>query len=73
MNADAIRIAVLKNGTRCVVKDMAETLDVSLPTVIQKLKGRTAWRADEIDKMRIKYGLTDAEVVEMFIKGEANA
>lgn len=71
MNAEAIKTVVVKSGTRCVVRELADVWGVSQATVVKKLKGRNVFRADEIEKFRTKYGLTDSQVVDLFIKGEA--
>lgn len=71
MNAEAIKTVVVKSGTRCVVRELADVLGITQTTVVKKMKGRNVFRADEIDKFRIKYGLTDSQVVDLFIKGEA--
>jgi hypothetical protein len=53
-----------------MLDELRELLQISENSLVAKTNGRREWRPSEIDKIRRKYRLTDAEVVEIFINQE---
>lgn len=62
------QIVKAKKGCTALIPEAMRVLGVGKNTACDKLNGKRRLRADEIDKFRIEYGLTDEEVVECFIK-----
>lgn len=57
-------------GSNAMLDELRELLQISENSLVAKTNGRREWRPSEIDKIRRKYRLTDAEVVEIFINQE---
>lgn len=62
------KIVKSKTGRSALIEEVVRVLGVGKNTACDKLNGKRAFRSDEIEKLRIEYGLTDAEVVDCFIK-----
>lgn len=62
------KIVKSKTGRSALIEEVVRVLGVGKNTACDKLNGKRVFRADEIEKLRIEYGLTDAEVVNCFIK-----
>lgn len=55
-------------GRTAVLPILSDLLGISEISVCAKMRGKTQFRPDEIDKIRIAFDLTDADVVNAFIK-----
>lgn len=57
-------------GKKTTMQELVGVLGITEKSLCDKTKGRTQFKADEIDRIRRTYGLTDSETVEIFIKQE---
>ena len=48
--------------------EVVRVLGCNKNTAYLRASGRSKWRADEIEKFRTEYDLTDEQVVNIFIK-----
>lgn len=48
------------------IKDVAECLNISVPTVYRKMNGESDWFREEINKVCILLNLSDVELNEIF-------
>lgn len=55
-------------GRAAVLPVLADLLEITEVSACAKMKGKTPFRPEEIDKMRIAFRLTDEETVNGFIK-----
>jgi len=51
-----------------LIPEVQRVLGVGKNTASEKLSGKRAFRSDEIEKLRVEYGMDDAQVVDVFIK-----
>lgn len=58
-------------GSSALLAELEELLEISENSLCAKTNGRREFKPSEIDKIRIKYKLTDSDVVDIFIKGES--
>lgn len=61
-------IVQTKTGKKEINLELSRVLGVNKNTASARASGKRPLRADEIDKLRIEYEMTDSEVVECFIK-----
>jgi Ca2+-binding EF-hand superfamily protein len=57
-------------GQKVTMQDLVAVLGITEKSLCDKTKGRTQFKADEIDKIRKAYSLTDCDTVEIFINQE---
>lgn len=57
-----------RTGKADVNNELVRVLGINKNTASERVAGRRPFRADEIEKIRLEYGLTEQEVVECFIK-----
>ena len=50
------------------LKDVAATLDCDISSVSRKLNGYTRWSSCDIEKLATKYSLSDAQIVDFFVR-----
>jgi hypothetical protein len=55
-------------GARAMLDELVELLHISKTSLVSKTNGYREFKPSEIDLIRIKYGLTADDVVEIFIK-----
>ena len=71
MNKELLKTKVKEaTGSKFLLKELSELLNISNVSVVAKTNGNVEFKPSEIDKIRIKYHLTAADVVEIFIKQE---
>ena len=58
-----------KTGSGALISETMRVLSCGKNTACDKLNGNRFFRADEIEKFRTEYGMTDSEVIECFIEG----
>lgn len=62
------KIVIAKTGKRGLTNEVMRVLGCNKNTAYLRASGRSKWKADEIEKFRIEYGLSDEQVVDIFIK-----
>ena len=68
MNKELLRkIVKSRTGNGAVIPELIRICGLNKNTASARLSGKIPFRADEIDKVRTEYGLTDKEVVDVFI------
>ena len=69
MNRDQFKkIVKAKTGRKALIAEVMRVLHCGKNTACEKLNGRRSFKAEEVDAFRVEYELTDAEVVDIFIK-----
>lgn len=57
-----------RTGKIGLTDEVVRVLGCNKNTAYLRASGRSKWRADEIEKFRTEYDLTDEQVVNIFIK-----
>lgn len=61
-------IIVAKTGRKALIPEMMRLLNIGKNTAGEKLNGKRKFRSDEIEKCRVEYGMTNEQVVDVFIR-----
>lgn len=62
------QIVKSKTGNGSLIDEAMRVLGVGKNTACGKMNGNRKLRADEIEKFRVEYNMTEQEVVDCFIK-----
>lgn len=65
-----IKAIMLKNGYKGTIKELAEILNISEPSVVNKLGGKETFKLKEIRLFAKKFNLSAKEIYNIFIKEE---
>jgi len=69
MNKELLRkIVKSRTGSGAVITELIRICGLNKNTASARLSGKIPFRADEIEKIRTEYGLSDEAVVDVFIK-----
>lgn len=68
MNRRAIKLFLYAQDKPNALAEICKTTGICMRTASLKMQGRRQWTADEINAMRVGWGLTDEQTVEFFIK-----
>ena len=62
-----IKMAMIQGGGRGTQRELATVLEISAPSVVNKLKGEQEFKVPEIRKFAKRYGLTAEQICDIFI------
>ena len=63
-----ISIVRSRTGNKDINNELVRVIGINKNTASARLSGKQPFKSDEIEKLRIEYNMTDAEVVECFVK-----
>lgn len=66
-----IRSIMIQNGYKGTIKELANILAISEPSVVNKLSGKEDFKVKEIRRFAELFKLSDEEICEIFIRREA--
>lgn len=64
-----IKMLMIQGGDKGTYSELSELLNISVPSVVNKLKGRQDFKIKEIRTFAEKYQLSDEQIVNTFIRG----
>jgi len=70
MNKQLFRIHMLKNNDNQVT--LSEALQLPQSAISARINGKTEFRQNEINAIRLRWGLSDAETVDVFFTDEVS-
>ena len=57
-----------RTGKTDLNRELVRVIGCNKNTASARLSGKQPFKSDELEKLRIEYGMTDAEVIECFVK-----
>lgn len=63
-----IKAIMIQNGLKGTIRELAEIMKISEPSVNNKLSGREAFKLIEIKRFAKRFNLTDEQICNIFIR-----
>lgn len=63
-----IKMLMIQGGDKGTYAELADLLGISIPSVVNKVKGRQEFKVKEIRIFAERYNLTDEQIVTTFIR-----
>ena len=63
-----IKSIMIQNGYKGTIRELATILEISEPSVVNKLGGKEDFKLKEIRKFAEKFHLTDEQICEIFVR-----
>lgn len=63
-----IKSIMIINGYKGTCRELADILDISEPSAVNKMNGREEFKVREIRKFADKFNLTDEQICDIFIR-----